>query len=149
MTAAVSYERLEHAAPEDLAAIMALEQDSFSNPWTPEALAEMLSSHVTRLYIARGDARRIVAFCACWLIVDELHINTVAVQAPMRRQGIARGLLQFILADTGARRATLEVRASNEAARKLYEQLGFSETAVRPKYYSHPVEDAIILWLNP
>jgi [ribosomal protein S18]-alanine N-acetyltransferase len=149
MTAAVSYERLADAAPADLAAIVALEQDAFSNPWTPAALAEMLSSHVTRLYVARAQGHGIIAFCACWLIEDELHINTVAVAATRRRQGIARSLLLFILEETGARRATLEVRAANDAARKLYEGLGFTETAVRPKYYSHPEDDAIILWLNP
>ena len=150
MTAApIAFERLERADPADLAAIVALEQDSFSNPWTPAALDEMLQSPITRLYVARHPTHGIVAFCACWLIDDELHINTLAVTAVLRRQGIASGLLHFILEESAARRATLEVRASNIAARKLYENLGFSSTAVRPKYYSHPEEDAVILWLNP
>ena len=145
----MKYERLEHPEDADLTAIVSLEQDSFSNPWTPAALAEMLTSEVTRLYVARHETRGVVAFCACWLIDDELQINTVAVNADLRRQGIARGLLDFVLADTAARTATLEVRASNDAARKLYESLGFSVTAIRANYYSHPVEDAVILWLNP
>jgi ribosomal-protein-alanine N-acetyltransferase len=46
----------------------------------------------------------------------------------------------------GARRATLEVRRSNEAAHALYEALGFRVAAVRPRYYSSPEEDALILW---
>jgi ribosomal-protein-alanine N-acetyltransferase len=90
-----------------------------------------------------------VAFCACWLIGDELHINTVAVDAALRRRGIATGLLRHLLDVTGAARATLEVRRSNVAALKLYEGLGFTTTAVRSGYYSRPDEDALILWLNP
>jgi ribosomal-protein-alanine N-acetyltransferase len=46
----------------------------------------------------------------------------------------------------GARRATLEVRRSNEAARRLYRALGFEERAVRSRYYTAPEEDALILW---
>jgi ribosomal-protein-alanine N-acetyltransferase len=48
----------------------------------------------------------------------------------------------------GARRATLEVRRSNEDARRLYERLGFYVAAVRPHYYSKPVEDALVLWCD-
>ena len=46
----------------------------------------------------------------------------------------------------GALRATLEVRESNEPARRLYESLGFAVTAVRPRYYTQPEEDGLILW---
>jgi len=48
--------------------------------------------------------------------------------------------------ELGARRATLEVRASNEAARRLYERLGFFVAATRRNYYTKPVEDALVLW---
>ena len=146
---ALSIERLTRADPSDFAAIVTLEEESFSNPWTPDALAEMLAAPVTRLFVARRPGGEIVAFCLCWLIEGELHINTVAVEVTNRRQGIATRLLREILAMTGASRATLEVRASNRAALKLYEGLGFQQTAVRPRYYSSPEEDGLILWLNP
>ena len=146
---AMLFERLTAVDPDAFAQIVALEEESFSNPWTPEALAEMLTSPVTQLYVARDSTGQIAAFCACWLIGDELHINTMAVKLTRRRQGIATRLLQRILDTTGARRATLEVRRSNVAALKLYEALGFTTTAVRPRYYAHPEEDALILWLNP
>ena len=151
MTAAGSlvFERLTAVDADDFSQIVALEEQSFSNPWTPDAFAEMLASPVTQLHVARRAPREIVAFCACWLIGDELHINTVAVAATLRRQGIATGLLTHLLHATGAARATLEVRRSNVAALKLYERLGFATTAVRPRYYSYPEEDALILWLNP
>ena len=82
------FERLSRPDAQDFAGIVALEQASFSNPWTPEALAEMLQSDVTRLYVARTQGRRVSAFCACWLIAGELHVNTVAVDMSMRRRGM-------------------------------------------------------------
>jgi ribosomal-protein-alanine N-acetyltransferase len=148
-TEAITIERVHRPDPVDFDAIVTLEGESFSNPWTPAALAELLAAPVTRLYVARASDREVVAFCACWLIDTELHINTLAVKLTRRRQGIGRRLLRQILEDTAAARATLEVRRSNVAALKLYEGLGFVTTAVRPRYYSHPDEDALILWLNP
>jgi [ribosomal protein S18]-alanine N-acetyltransferase len=103
---------------------------------------------VTQLYVARYG-RQIVAFCACWVIAGELHINTLAVDGDMRRRGIATKLVQHVLSQTAVTRATLEVRRSNTAALKLYEGLGFTATAIRKRYYSNPDEDALILWLNP
>jgi ribosomal-protein-alanine N-acetyltransferase len=146
--APVTVERLLHAAPSDLDSIAALEATSFSNPWTPEALRDMIASDVTRLYVARHE-RQIVAFCACWLIEGELHINTLAVDGDMRRRGIGTRLVQHALDESAVGRATLEVRRSNTPALKLYEGLGFSATAVRKRYYSNPDEDALILWRTP
>lgn len=135
---------------DDLDAVAALEAESFTNPWTREMLArELALSEVTRLYVLRQPDRRVTAFCKCWLIFDELHINTIAVEPARRRQGLALLLMGHVLAEAdaaGARRATLEVRRSNEAALKLYDRLGFSVCAVRPRYYTQPDEDALILW---
>lgn len=141
-------ERLRHPSAGERAAILALEAAAFSNPRTPGAFDKMLETDVSRIYVVR-DAAGIVAFCAGWLFEDELHINTIAVDVTRRRQGIGRALLQAVLRDTGARRATLEVRASNTAALALYESLGFAVTATRPAYYENPEENALILWLNP
>jgi ribosomal-protein-alanine N-acetyltransferase len=82
-------------------------------------------------------------------VLDELHINNLAVLPAFRRKGVAGALLEHVLKEgsaLGARRATLEVRRSNEAARRLYERLGFTVTGIRRGYYTNPVEDALILW---
>jgi ribosomal-protein-alanine N-acetyltransferase len=134
----------------DLDAIVALETESFTNPWSRETLEwELRNSDVTYIYVLRRDEGSIAAFCICWIIFDELHINTVAVAPDDRRRGWATALLKHVMAEAAARhvaRATLEVRASNTAALKLYEGLGFRVTATRPRYYSQPEEDALILW---
>jgi ribosomal-protein-alanine N-acetyltransferase len=142
-------ERVFDAA--DLDAVAELEADTFTNPWTRDMLErELRQSDVARVYVVRLPVQRVAAFCACWLVYDELHINTIAVSANLRRQGIATALMRFLLAEGaahGARRTFLEVRRSNVPAQRLYETLGFKETGVRKNYYSHPEEDALVLSL--
>lgn len=144
-------ERLtDPGAAADIDAVVALENESFTNPWPRETLVwELANSDVTRVYVLRDDADRAIAFCSVWLMFDELHINTLAVSPAHRRRGLATLLLTEIMAEAareGARRATLEVRASNTAALELYARLGFTVSARRPGYYANPQEDALILW---
>ena len=149
----MTFERLRDAgSAADLDAIVALEAQAFTNPWPRETLVwELTNSDVTRIYLLRSDAGAVVAFCVCWVVFDELHINTLAVAPDERRKGLATLLLRRVLAEAlkeGARKATLEVRASNTAALALYERLGFRVTSTRPRYYTNPDEDALILWLE-
>ena len=135
---------------DDVLAVEQLQRRTFTNPWAAESIRwELEHTDVARLYVMRGPHTEIVAYCACWIVFDELHINSLAVDEAWRRRGHARRLLEAVLADAaaaGARSATLEVRRSNDAARALYEGLGFSVDAVRRDYYQHPREDALILW---
>ena len=138
------------ASPSEIDAILAIEEASFTNPWTREMyLAELQNEGVSFFYLARDPDRRTIGFCSVWRVLDELHINNLAVLPAYRRAGIGSALLTHVLdegARMGARRATLEVRRSNEAARQLYERFGFSVVGVRQGYYSNPVEDALVLW---
>lgn len=145
----VQFSRLEILSAADRDAILALEAQSFGNPWTPERFEAMRSSPASRIYVARQGGGEPLAFCAGWLIDDELHVHTVTVHPEHRRRGIALGLLRYVLEHSGAARATLEVRRSNVAAISLYERLGFKVSAVRQRYYENPSEDGLILWLNP
>ena len=130
--------------------VLAIEEESFTNPWTREMyLGELQNRGVSFCFLARGDDGRAVGFCSVWRVVDELHINNLAVLPAFRRSGIGSRLLQYVLehgAGLGARRATLEVRQSNAAARLLYEHFGFAVAGVRRSYYTKPVEDALVLW---
>ena len=137
------------AGPEDLDEVAALEATTFTNPWTREMLErELQQSDVARVYVARLPERRVAAFCACWLVYDELHINTIAVDSHFRRRGLATALMVHILDEAaahGATRAYLEVRRSNLPAQALYESLGFTVAGVRRNYYTSPEEDALVL----
>jgi ribosomal-protein-alanine N-acetyltransferase len=140
------------SSPSEIDSILAIEDASFTNPWSREMyLAELENPGVSFLYLARDPAGRAIGFCSFWRVLDELHINNLAVLPGYRRAGVASALLTRVLAEgaaLGARKATLEVRRSNEPARRLYERFGFAQAGVRPGYYSHPVEDALVLWRN-
>jgi ribosomal-protein-alanine N-acetyltransferase len=133
----------------DLDEIIAIEEASFSNPWTRHMyVRELENPDVSFLYVLRFP-QRIAAFCSCWLVLDEIHINNLAVLKEYQGQGLGTALLAHVLqagATRGAGRATLEVRRSNTPALRLYERLGFEVAATRPNYYVSPPEDALILW---
>ncbi len=138
--------------PADLDEVLAIEEASFTNPWTREMFAaELQNAGVSYLYVLQAETAGLVAFCTTWLVVDELHVNNIAVRPDSRGLGMGRALLEFVFRlafGLGARRATLEVRRSNAVALKLYERMGFRVAGVRPNYYVSPVEDALILWLD-
>jgi [ribosomal protein S18]-alanine N-acetyltransferase len=141
---------LEALTRENIDDVLAIEEAAFTNPWTRAMyLAELENTTVSYCFLARDANRRAVGFCSFWRVLDELHINNLAVLPDLRRTGIGSMLLEFALQkglELGARRATLEVRRSNEAARLLYERFGFSVAGVRLAYYSKPIEDALVLW---
>lgn len=140
------------AGDDELDRVAALEAASFSSPWTRETLArELERPEVTRVYVIKEPLHGIIGFCSCWLIADEVHINSLAIEQPARRRGAATALLDHVLDDLaaqGARQATLEVRRSNTAALALYRRAGFVIVSARPAYYSQPEEDALILWCH-
>jgi ribosomal-protein-alanine N-acetyltransferase len=134
----------------DVDEVLGIEEASFTNPWTrPMFERELLDSGVSHLYVLRMGDGRVAAFCTDWIVVDELHINNLAVRPDRRGLGVGRVLLESVFGRAvalGARRATLEVRRSNAAALRLYDRLGFAVAGIRKDYYDHPVEDALILW---
>ena len=119
---------------DDLDEIVAIEQACFTNPWTRQMyLRELQNPDVSFSYVLRltgfpGEQGPIVGFCCFWLVLDEIHINNLAVRAECQGRGYGSALLEHVLevgASRGARRATLEVRRSNAAARRLYRAPGF------------------------
>jgi ribosomal-protein-alanine N-acetyltransferase len=138
------------AGEADLDGVLEVEAESFTNPWTRDMYAwELQNRSMCHIFLVRTDACRVAGFCAFWLVFDEIHINNIALRPGFRAQGLGTALLQRVLAEgrgLGARRATLEVRASNGAARRLYERMGFYVAGIRRDYYTSPVEDALILW---
>jgi ribosomal-protein-alanine N-acetyltransferase len=134
---------------DEISEIAALQSETFTNPWSADSLRwEIANTDVARLYVLRAG-QTLIGFCACWVILDELHINSLAVANEWRRQGLATRLLREVCRDaraSGATQATLEVRRSNTAALALYGRLGFTCEGVRADYYQHPREDALVLW---
>jgi [ribosomal protein S18]-alanine N-acetyltransferase len=145
--------RIEPMRAEDLQAVLAIEHASFSLPWTAEMFTgDLERDDLAEILVARcaeaGDPAPVAGFLCYWIVQDEMHINNLAVDPRWRRRGIAAALLTVSLTRArarGARQAFLEVRASNLAAQALYRQAGFAAAGTRRRYYSKPVEDAVIM----
>lgn len=138
----------------DLPEVHRIERASFSVPWPDEAYrSELVANRLASYLVARADGLDgIVAYGGIWLMVDEAHITTFAVDPAWRRQGVGETLLLALLdlaLARHAREATLEVRLSNLPARRLYEKYGFRPVGLRPHYYSDNGEDALIMTTEP
>jgi ribosomal-protein-alanine N-acetyltransferase len=137
---------------EDLPDVHRIERASFSVPWPDDAYrSEIQGNRLASYLVARADGR-LVAYGGIWLMVDEAHITTFAVDPAWRRQRVGETLLIALMDQAigrHAREATLEVRLSNLAARKLYEKFGFRPVGVRARYYSDNGEDALIMTTEP
>jgi ribosomal-protein-alanine N-acetyltransferase len=132
----------------DLPEVHAIEQASFTTPWPPQAYRSELESNRLATYLVGRVGDTVVGYAGMWLMVDEAHITTFAIHPAWRRQRIGERLLLALLdlaVDRRAREATLEVRLSNLAARRLYEKYGFRPVGLRPNYYSDDREDALVM----
>lgn len=147
---------IRRMAPADLAQVYALEKHSFATPWQFSSFAfEINENPAARLWVAEaaaaGGERRIVGMIVAWLLVDEIHIATIAVDRDYRRQKVASRLICTALTELigeGAVSSTLEVRESNTAAQKLYRRFGFQPVGQRPGYYQDKGEAAILMTLD-
>ena len=133
---------------DDLLQVHAIEELSFANPWPLNAYRyELLENPNGFCWVAEKDGF-LVGMIVCWLVIDEVHVATIAVHPEHRREGIAKELVRYSLAELipkGAVSATLEVRAGNLAAQQLYRHFGFMIVGHRKQYYKDNKEDAILM----
>ncbi len=125
-----------------------IENQLFSRPWSRKALEESLGREES-CYVTAKAGSELLGYCGLYLTFDEGFINQVAVKPSCQGQGIGKQMLTFLLAkarERGMNACSLEVRVSNERARRLYASLEFEESGIRPRFYEDPVEDAMILW---
>ncbi|MFQ5989016.1 MAG: ribosomal protein S18-alanine N-acetyltransferase [Candidatus Methylomirabilales bacterium] len=143
--------RIERMQPEDLEAVLRVEVASFSQPWTRDMFETELIPGVSLALVARSDEDILLGYLCGSIIGDEFYISNIAVDPHVRRRGVGKQLLLSALVEAsqhGARTASLEVRASNVAAQSLYQHFGFTVVGRRRRYYTGPVEDAVIMFLD-
>ena len=124
-----------------------LEKICFRDPWSVKSVSDELTNPLS-LWLVAIEGDRVAGYVGSQTVMGETDMMNVAVHPDFRRLGIAEALirkLEIQLKSLESRCLTLEVRASNEPARNLYEKLGFSQIGKRPNYYRNPKEDALIL----
>ena len=127
--------------------VAALEKLCFSDPWSENSVASELKNPLSCWLVAEEDGV-VAGYVGSQTVMDESDMMNVAVHPDYRRKGIAEKLVMELvesLKKRDSRCLTLEVRASNEPARALYEKLGFVQVGLRKNYYRNPKEDAMIL----
>ena len=136
------------ATQDDLSAVVAIEAEVFSDPWTRKAFAGALDLDIGFFACARSRAGAMLGYVVAWFAAGEGEIANLAVAPAQHGKGIGGRLLDAALERARSAQTSvvyLEVRQSNAAARRLYESREFVEVGRRRSYYTKPVEDAIVL----
>lgn len=144
---------LKSLTAEHLNAVLELDQICFAGLWTRQGYQRELDSPNSDLFglFSSCSSPKLLGMVSFWSILEEVHITILAVHPQYHRQGFGQALLYNVLTkacESGIERATLEVRASNQAAISLYEKFGFKIAGQRRNYYKDNGEDALVLWLG-
>ena len=139
---------IERMTRVDVAQVEAIEQEIFSVPWSEKSFIDACETK-QNLYIVCKDNGKVLGYWGMWTVLGEGNITNMAVAKEYRRQGIAKLLMSEIerisIEENGVDVFFLEVRQSNENAKKLYEKMGYKPIGTRKRFYEKPVEDAIVM----
>lgn len=138
--------RIRRAEERDIGEIMIIEKMSFTSPWTVDFFRCELYNPVSFFYII--EVRKLLAgYIIFWILKNEAHIANVAIHPDFRKRGYGKYLLRWAIERCwvkGVATITLEVNEKNNAARNLYDKMGFKIVGKKAKYYENN-DDALIL----
>lgn len=123
--------------------VFKIEKTCFSNPWSREDLKNQIKNETSHFLVADVDGRA-VGYMGLQIFSGEGYVTNVAVLPQFRGRGIAQVLISEQMKND-MEFITLEVRESNIPAISLYKKMGFENMGIRPKFYSNPTENAIIM----
>ncbi len=136
---------------EDLEPVYQIEVDSFTMPWSRDALTEEIALIPgARMYVATIEGK-VVGYGGFRQVADEAQVTNIAVAHDWRGRGVGHALMNQMLEDCpkmGITSISLEVRISNKGAIHLYEKKGFKAAGIRRGFYEQPREDAIVMVKN-
>ncbi len=131
----------------ELREVIAIELEAYPDPWSEGMFRDELRNPRSHFYVIYLDGD-LIGYGGFWLVLDEAHITSVTIRESHRGYGYGRQLVSFLLGkarEARTRLATLEVRASNDKAKRLYASFGFRPVGVRRNYYPKSGEDAIAM----
>ena len=141
--------RIENMTAAHVAQIAGLEKLCFHDPWSEKSISSELENALA-LWLVALEGETVTGYVGSQTVLGWTDMMNVAVHPDYRRRGIGEALVEELivrLKAMGNECLTLEVRASNEPAKQLYDKLGFREVGRRPNYYRNPKEDALIMRL--
>ena len=146
---AISVE-IKKMTKDDVHTVSNIEKECFAIPWHESAYLTEITNR-SAYYIVSMQDGKMTGYAGMWVIMDESHITTIGVAKEYRGKKVGEMLLMSLLDEAmkrGARRATLEVRESNNVAQNLYRKYGFAPAAIRRGYYTDNYENAIVMWID-
>lgn len=139
--------KIRRAGKDDAKAIAQIEAECFSVPWSEAEITATMSQE-NSVFLVCEFGGKICGYIGAYFAADEGYITNIAVSEKSRRQGLASAVLQKLKEEgekLGLAFWTLEVRKTNDGARSLYEKNGFKTVGLRPRFYSNPTEDAVLM----
>ena len=133
----------------DVAAVSALEAETFTMPWSDATFRGLMRRKDVDALVAVRDNDTLVGYAVAWGVYEQGELANLCVRPEQFGSGVAVRLLDEVLARLAARGVSqcfLEVRESNTRARRFYERHGFREVGRRKRYYVDPEEDALVLY---
>jgi ribosomal-protein-alanine N-acetyltransferase len=147
----VSQHEIRLATEADLPAIAEIEASAYSNPWHPDTFRSLLRQSRAKVLVAEDKDGGVAGYAVYWWVLEQAELANLAVRGDQQGQGLGGAILDRALlmaGSQGVESVFLEVRVSNESARRLYASRGFRQISVREGYYQNPKEDALILVRN-
>lgn len=131
----------------DIQNVATMEANVFSDAWTAQSIWETFCQSQAFIAIAEMEGQ-LAGYCIVYYVMDEAEIARIAVGEKIRRQGVGRGLLDYVCAcckEKKIERLLLDVRENNVGARAFYQQYGFTEDGIRKNFYDQPKENAVLM----
>ena len=144
---------LTPARIDDVQSILKIEAEAFARPWRRQAIIDELANpdawhQVARKPTAPDIQMPVVGYILVRFLMDDMHIMKLAVDKGWRKMGLATALLEAAQREADRRSTALillEVRPSNPAAIRFYQNAGFRTIGIRPNYYPNTREDALVM----
>lgn len=135
----------------DIKEVLEVENQSFSTPWPEEVFHHEIAHNDHAHYFVAILGEKVIGYAGMWVVIDDVQITNIAIIPKYRGYKIGEKLFQYVCQQAvrmGSQRLSLEVRASNEVAQRMYRKFGLVPGGIRKKYYTDNQEDAIVMWVN-
>lgn len=135
----------------DIDAVIKVEKASFTTPWPKDVFFQEITYNEYAHYFVVELDKEVIGYAGLWLVIDDTQITNIAIIPNYRGYKFGEKLFQYAFqyaVQMGTKRLSLEVRASNIPAQRMYRKFGLVPGGIRKKYYEDNQEDAIVMWVN-